>query len=180
MSVTPHTPNLAFQHERPPNSTLTSDHASALQGVCSIARKTRLMRSRGQSRMFFLLLGNTCALCYTCDLTAIDREGLGKCTVANLVKFAALEQSVCQILSLFLIAIATDLQSRRVGPTLVVENSPHNPEVPLGDVESDDHAPNPVMAESTLLLSAPRILTLASQTRDLAAVQVTRVTVLRL
>jgi hypothetical protein len=63
---------------------------------------------------------------------------------------------------------------------MVVENSPHNPEVPLGDVETDDAAPNPVMAESTLLLSAPRILTLASQTRDLAAVQVTQVTVLRL
>jgi len=84
------------------------------------------------------------------------------------------------ILSLFLIAIATDLQSSRMGPTMFVENSPQNPEVPLGDVESDDDAPNPVMAESTLLLSAPRILTLASQTRDLAAVQVTQVTVLRL
>ena len=84
------------------------------------------------------------------------------------------------ILSLFLIAIATDLQSSRVGPTMFVENSPQNPEVPLGDVESDDDAPNPVMAESTLLLSAPRILALGSRTRDLAAVQVTRVTVLRL
>ena len=84
------------------------------------------------------------------------------------------------ILSLFLIAIATDLQSSRVGPTMFVENSPQNPEVPLGDVKSDDDAPNPVMAESALLLSAPRILTLASQTRDLADVQVTRVTVLRL
>lgn len=82
------------------------------------------------------------------------------------------------ILSLFLIAIATDLQSSRVGPTIVVENSPQNPEVPLGDVESEDDAPNLGMAESTLLLSAPR--TLASSTRDLAAVQVTRVTVLRL
>ena len=60
------------------------------------------------------------------------------------------------ILSLFLMAIATDLQSRRAGPTMVVENSPHNPEVPLGDVESDDDAPNPVMAESTLLLR-PRV-----------------------
>ena len=77
------------------------------------------------------------------------------------------------ILSLFLITIATDLQSSRVGPTMFVENSPQNPDVPLGDDESDDDAPNPVMAESTLLLSAPRILTLASQTRDLAAVQVT-------
>ena len=84
------------------------------------------------------------------------------------------------ILSLFLIAIATDLQSSRVGPTMVVEHSPQSPAVPLGDVASDDGAPNPVMAESTLLLRAPRILTLASQTRDLAAVQVTRVTVLRL
>lgn len=82
------------------------------------------------------------------------------------------------ILSLFLIAIATELQSSRVGPTMFVENFPQNPEVPLGDVESDDDAPNPV--ESTLLLTAPRILTLASQTRDLAAVQVTRVGVLRL
>jgi hypothetical protein len=54
------------------------------------------MRSHGcQSRMFFLLLGNTCALCYTSDLTAIDRDGLGKCTVANLVTFASLEQLVC-------------------------------------------------------------------------------------
>ena len=77
------------------------------------------------------------------------------------------------ILSLFLIAIASDLQSCRVGPTLVVENSPQNPEVPPADKESDDDAPNPVMAESTNLLSAPRILTLDSQTRDLAACQVT-------
>ena len=54
------------------------------------------MRSQGcQGRMFFLLLGNTGALCYTCDLTAINRDGLGKCTIANLVTLASLEQSVC-------------------------------------------------------------------------------------
>ena len=56
---------------------------------------------------------------------------------------------------------------------MVVENSVQNPEVPLGDDKSDDDAPSPVMAENTLLLSAPRILAVASQTRDLAAVQVT-------
>src|SRR5262245_13830812 len=87
------------------------------------------------------------------------------------------------IFSVFLIAIGTGcVQSSSVvlGTIMLVENSPQNPDVLLADDDSEEDGPNPAIAENILRSSDPRILTRASRTADLAAVQVTRVTVLRL
>jgi hypothetical protein len=43
----PRAPDLAPQRESSLELSLTTDHASALQRVCSITRRTRLMRSQG-------------------------------------------------------------------------------------------------------------------------------------
>jgi|GraSoiStandDraft_36_1057302.scaffolds.fasta_scaffold227866_2 hypothetical protein len=49
-SEPPRASNLAPQRERPLDSTRTSDHASALQRMCSITRRTRLCGATGARR----------------------------------------------------------------------------------------------------------------------------------
>jgi hypothetical protein len=87
------------------------------------------------------------------------------------------------ILLVFLIAITPDcLQPSRVvlGPTMCVDDWRDNPEVLLVEDESDDDAPNSALAENILLSSHSSIFALAPRIAELAAVQITRSTVLRL
>ena len=87
------------------------------------------------------------------------------------------------ILLLFLTAITLDcLKPSRVVlvPTMCVDDWRDKPEFLLVEDESDDDAPNPALAENILLSSHSSIFAPAPRIAELAAVQITRSTVLRL